>query len=95
MVGFVEPESLGFEPGGESAGQGSAAKGDTTMRAASSTRGPDWLWQSGVVGAEFRGRIHEGSFRVLGPEFKRFSWAAAVDVDFRFRVIRRSGSRNC
>jgi len=25
----------------------------------------------GVVGAEFRGRVHEGSFRVFGPEFKR------------------------
>jgi len=24
-----------------------------------------------VVGAEFRGRVHEGSFRVLGPAFKR------------------------
>jgi len=24
-----------------------------------------------VVGAEFRGRVHEGSFGVLGPEFKR------------------------
>ena len=23
------------------------------------------------------------------------NWAAAVDVDFAFRVIRRSGSRNC
>jgi len=25
----------------------------------------------GVVGAEFRGRVHEESFRVLWPEFKR------------------------
>jgi len=41
------------------------------MRAASSTRGPDWLWLGGVVGAEFRGRVHEGSFGVLGPAFKR------------------------
>jgi len=25
----------------------------------------------GVVGAEFRGRVHEGSFGILGPKFKR------------------------
>jgi len=24
-----------------------------------------------MVGAEFRGRVHEGRFGVLGPEFKR------------------------
>jgi len=52
--------------------------GDTTMRVASSTRGPDWLW------AEWRGRVQvwrgvqEESFGVLGPEFKEVSWREAV-----------------
>ena len=41
------------------------------MRAASSLVDPTGCGLRGVVGAEFRGRVHEGSFRVLGPEFKR------------------------
>jgi len=32
---------------------------------------PTGCGQGGVVGAEFRGRVHEGSFGVLGPKFKR------------------------
>jgi len=41
-----------------------------------------------VVGAEFRGRVHEGSFGVLGPKFKRVFLVGVSGSGNEFGVCR-------
>jgi len=43
-----------------------------------------------VVGAEFRGRVHEGSFGVLGPEFKRVFLGGVSGGGNEFGVYRNA-----
>ena len=47
----------------------------------------------GVGGAEFRGRVHEGSFGVLGPAFKRVFLVGVSGGGNEFGVYRNSQLR--
>ena len=43
-----------------------------------------------MVGAEFRGRVHEGSFGVLGPKFKRVFLVGVSGGGNEFGVYRNA-----
>jgi len=72
VSGFLGRSSNGFSwsesEGGASSEQRVSSASQRSASPGSAGESAGWERLGGVVGAEFRGQFHEGSFRVLGPE---------------------------